>query len=74
MIEIHHKPIHYHFVVVEKAKDVIRPNMRNIAKDLADFILQNGLITSHEVRRRDYSNDIEYHFSLYVMAPRRGLP
>lgn len=67
------KPVFFRFRTASKD---IRPDMRIVAKEFANFILENGIIASHEFnpQKKICSDEYEWIFNLYAYCPDRSLP
>lgn len=63
-----------HFITSKGSKAGYRPDMRKVAIALAEYMLQNGLIISHEAIRRIDIDGLDYRFYFYCLEKQVGLP
>lgn len=77
-LNIELKPVKQSVVIsgyaYRKVGDKLLPDIRLVAKELAEYLLENGFIATHGPTQRLYSDEYEFTFYLNIFKPHRQLP
>lgn len=69
------KPIYYEFHATGSVFDERHhPNMRELSRQFAEYILQNGFIVQHGPYLNPSADSSRYTFTMYIYKPDTELP